>query len=133
LNPEAHRMNWKIENIETDHYVRITFEGRFDISQHPQIFKDIISQEFWQPNTPLLMDNRNLDFGQLDYTAMTWLSNNFQGFSEKLGHGKAAMLMKSNRDFGYGRQFETLSETRSKLQMRVFTDEEETLKWLIAK
>jgi hypothetical protein len=126
-------MHWKIENIESDHYVRVTFEGKFDISQHMEMFNDIVSQEFWQPDTPLLMDNRNLDFGQIDYTVMGQLSNNFQGFSEKLGKGRAAMLMKSVLDFGYGRQFEMISESRGETQMRVFTDEEEALKWLVRK
>lgn len=134
MNPDGgSRMNWKIENIESDHYVRVTFEGKFDISQHREMFNDIISQEFWQPDTPLLMDNRNLDFGEIDFKTMRQLSFNFQGFSEKLGKGKAAMLMVSILDFGYGRQFEMLSEFKGETKMRVFTNEEEALKWLLGK
>jgi hypothetical protein len=127
-------MNWKIEKLEDTGYVRVTFEGKFDISRHKEMFNDIISQEFWQPDTPLLMDNRNLDFGEIDYTTMTQISHNFQLFSNEIGKGRAAMLMKSMLDFGYGRQFEMISEIKvGKTQMRVFRDEEEALTWLMRK
>ncbi|HRH41639.1 MAG TPA: STAS/SEC14 domain-containing protein [Pyrinomonadaceae bacterium] len=126
-------MNWKIENIESDHYVRVTFEGKFDSSQYREMLNDIISQEFWQPDTPLLMDNRNLDFGEIDFKTMRQLSLNFQSFAERIGKGKAAMLMKSILDFGYGRQFEILSDLRGETKMHVFTDEEKALNWLLRK
>lgn len=125
-------MKWTIEYVEEHNYVNVIGEGVFSIKEHPQMFEDIVSREYWQPGMALFFDNRNVDFGATDFSLMRQASQNYERFGYRIGNGKAAMLMKSVADFGRGRQFENLSDEKGPVDMRVFLDKEEAVKWLIS-
>jgi hypothetical protein len=97
------------------------------------MFQKLLSFEYWKPGAPLLFDNRNFEFGVLNFDKMRAASNHYQQVSDRLGNGKVALLMKSQVDFAHGRQFEMLSEGKIEREMCVFRDEAEALKWLIGK
>jgi len=125
-------MKWTIEYVEEHNYVNVICEGLFSIKDHPQMFEDIVSCEYWQPGMALFFDNRNVDFGATDFSLMRQASQNYERASNRIGNGKAAMLMKSLADFGRGRQFEMLSDAKGSVNMRVFLDKEEAVIWLIS-
>ncbi|MEZ5428351.1 MAG: hypothetical protein R2747_18930 [Pyrinomonadaceae bacterium] len=125
-------MIWTIEYIEKQNYLKITREGKFGIAEHLNMFEEILLTEPFRPGMPLFFDNRDLEFGKVDFPTMHRAAGNYQKMSEKIGHGKAVMLMrKTSLDFGYGRQFQVLCQSRGLLEFGVFTDEEVALKWLL--
>ena len=124
-------MEWVIKYVETQNYLKITVTGLFSINEHFKIFEDIISHEYWKPGMPLLFDNRQLDFTGINFKVVSQASSNYERISDRIGNLKAAMLMKSLSDFGTGRQFEILSDSKGPGEMRVFLDEKEALLWLL--
>lgn len=64
-------MNWDIEYIENRHYIRVKYEGLFSVTEQTAAIEDLLSRQFWQPGLPILIDHRNLDFGNtnIDYPA----------------------------------------------------------------
>jgi hypothetical protein len=125
-------VNWNIEYVEAQNYIKITGEGVFSIEDHSRVFQDILANEHWEPGIPILFDNRNLDFGVTNVSIIKRASDNYSRVSNRLGNGKTAMLMKSLIDFGRGRQFEMLSEEKCQMNMCIFLEEEKAISWLVS-
>ena len=123
-------MNWTIDYIEPDDYVKITVEGMFSTEKHSDCLKKLVSSPFWKPGINLLYDNRNFDFDQMSMEKVRTGSENYQKVSGQLGAGKMALLMKSPLGYGVGRQFQMFAEHKLKRSIRVFTIEGEALRWL---
>jgi hypothetical protein len=123
-------MNWIVETKKSRKYIRVVTEGVFNLEDHLEMIKDITSREFWRPGTDVLFDHRNLNFGKSDFDLMRGASENHSENDEKIGDGKAAILMKSLSDFARGRQFELLSESKVSAKLHIFTDESQAIEWL---
>ena len=126
-------MDWSIDYMEGDNYVKVTSSGIFSAPEHPACFKKLFSCPFWKPGMNLLFDNRKLDFGQINLDKMRTTSFHFQSVSAQLGKGKVALLMNSLCNYGLGRQFQLLTEDELQCELKVSTDEQETLDWLESK
>lgn len=125
-------MNWTVENIENQPYVRVVTGGDFSVGEQLKMIEDITSRDFWRPGTNVLFDHRKLDFGVTDINLIRQASDNHIKNDAKIGDGKAALLMKSLPDFARGRQFELLTESKVSAKLRIFKDEDEALQWLLA-
>ena len=84
----------------------------------------------WRPGTDVLFDHRNLSFSDANLGAMYQAATNHLRNDDRIGNGKAAVLMRSPSDFGRGRQFEMLTDGRISATLCVFLDEAEALEWL---
>jgi hypothetical protein len=124
-------MEWVIEYVEAQNYMKVVGAGLFSINEHFRIFEDIVSHEYWKPGMLLLFDNRQMDFTGINFKVVSQASSNYERISDRIGNIKAAMLMKSISDFGIGRQFEIISANKGSGEMRVFLDEKEALLWLL--
>ncbi|MET0752843.1 MAG: hypothetical protein ABWZ66_05700 [Pyrinomonadaceae bacterium] len=125
-------MNWTVENIENQPYIKVVTGGDFSIDEQLKMIEDITSRDFWRPGTDVLFDHRKLDFGVTDINLIRKASDNHIRNDAKIGNGKAAILMKSLPDFARGRQFELLTESKVSAKLRIFKDEDEAIKWLLA-
>jgi hypothetical protein len=74
---------------------------------------------------------RRLDFGETGLAAMRQASENHVANDDRIGRGKAAVLMRSPADYGRGRQFEMLTEGRVGATVQIFLDEAQALRWLL--
>jgi hypothetical protein len=125
-------MNWEIEHIESDNYVKVTCDGIFSIEEHFEWFKKLVSSPFWKPGMNLLFDNQKFDFSQMDLNKVKMASSHYQRMSDQLGKGRVAMLMKTTLGYGIGRQFQILSEDKIQSETKVFTDKKTAIDWLVA-
>jgi len=124
-------MKWKVEFNQPCKYVRVSGIDIFDVNLQPVIYRDILSRNFWEPGMALLFDNTNVDFGASGIERMRRASQNYIKFARYFGTGKMALLMKSLVDFGRGRQFEMLSESKGGCRICSFLDEGAALEWLL--
>ena len=124
-------MNWTIDYIETQAFVKVITEGEFAAVDHLKMTEDIISRDFWEPGMAVLFDHRKLNFGNTGFDAMKQASINHEKNDARIGNGKAAILMKSVSDFGLGRQFEMLTDEKVSANVHVFLDEKQALRWLL--
>lgn len=123
-------MNWTIEYIAVDNYIKVTCNGTFSIEELPACFKKLFSSIYWKPDMNVLFDNRNFTFGQINLDKMRWAAIYFQQVSNQFGKGNVALLMKSVYSYGLGRQFQILSEDKLKNEIKVFIDEKAAIDWL---
>jgi len=126
-------MRWTVELPGADGYALVTTSGVFDVSDHVEMIRDIVTRPGWRPGMDVLFDHRALDFGDADLRAMYQAGDNHLRHDERIGDGRAAILVRSLSDYGRGRQFELLTEGRVAATMRVFMDEAEARDWLAAR
>ncbi|MEP6903311.1 MAG: hypothetical protein ABJA66_16405 [Actinomycetota bacterium] len=96
------------------------------------MIEDIVSRNFWKKGLDVLFDHRKLDFGFTDVDFMKQASRNHEKNDERIGDGKAAILMKSLADYGRGRQFELLASDNINAKLCIFLDEKAAVDWLAA-
>lgn len=121
-------MEWTVE--QRPDFVVVTTQGPFDVNDHRRMVEDIVSRDFWHPGLSVFFDHRLLDFGWSGFSAIRQAVENHSANDERIGDGKAAILMKSLADYGRGRQFELLTEGQVGAKLRIFRDESEALRWL---
>ena len=123
-------MNWKIELVEDDGYVRVTTGGEFSPPEFAAMVEEILGQPYWEPGTPALFDHRKLDFGKSDYRTMMQASQTHRVNDDRIGNGRTALVMSKGVGFGVGRQYQSLIDGSVSAQVQLFTDENKALKWL---
>ena len=123
-------MKWRIEYSTDRKFVRVNLEGKFSVEGHLAMIEDILAQDFWRPGMSVLFDNRRVDYGDSSFEVMTRASRNQTVHDERIGHGKAALLMKSVSDFGLGRQYEIITDEKVSANVHIFLDENQALRWL---
>ena len=125
-------MRWTVELPEADGYAVVTTSGAFDVSDHLRMIEDVTTRPGWRPGMDVLFDHRALDLGEADLRAMYQAGDNHRRNDERIGDGRAAILVRSLNDYGRGRQFELLTGGRVSATMSVFMDEAEARDWLAA-
>jgi hypothetical protein len=123
-------MEWTVEQADGQDFVTVVTRGAFTTADHLRMTEDVLSRDFWRPGTAVLFDHRALEFGAADFAAMRAAADTHVAHDERIGQGKAAVLMKAPADFGRGRQFELLTEGRVGATMRIFLDPAEAVAWL---
>ena len=123
-------MNWTVEYIKPQNFVKIKTEGIYTPSDQIKMIEDTVSQKFWKPDLNLLVDHRNAEFTGTDIAFIKEASKNFEKYKNRIGGGKIAILMKSLTDYARGRQFELLTGSKVKSKFNVFMDEEKAVNWL---
>ena len=124
-------MQWQVERDSEHGFLVVRTSGRFDTASHRRMIEDIVTQTFWRPGTDVLFDHRAIDFGDSGIEQMRAAESNHAAFDERIGDGRAAILMDGAASFGLGRQFTLLAEDEVAAHMRVFTDEEAAVQWLM--
>ena len=123
-------MHWTVEPPGADEYAIVTTSGTFSVADHLRMIDDIVGSAWWRPGTDVLFDHRGFNFGEADLRAMYEASSNHLRNDDRIGSGKAAILVRSLSDFGRGRQFEQLTEGRVSATMHIFLNEAEARGWL---
>ncbi|MFL5386188.1 MAG: hypothetical protein ACJ8GN_27040 [Longimicrobiaceae bacterium] len=125
-------MRWTVELPGADGYAVVTTSGAFDVSDHLRMIQDVTARPGWQPGMDVLFDHRALDLGEADLRAMYQAGDNHRRNDERIGDGRAAILVRSVSDYVRGRQFELLTGGRVSATLSVFMDEAEARDWLAA-
>jgi hypothetical protein len=125
-------MKWTVTYDEENDYVRVTTEGVFNVTDHLEMIEDILSRDFWRPGMAAFFDHRLLDFGESTFEIMMEASANHTANDDRIGSGKAAILMKTIADFGIGRQFQSIAGDNISALLHIFTNEEKAHRWIIS-
>ncbi|HEX8390855.1 MAG TPA: hypothetical protein VF665_00755 [Longimicrobium sp.] len=125
-------MKWTVDIPEADRHAVVTTSGTFGVADHLRMIEDIVSRPGWRPGTDVLFDHRQLTFGDADFGTMTQARANHLRHNDRIGGGKAAILVRSLSDYGRGRQFELLTNDNVAASLCVFLDPDEAVGWLRA-
>ena len=124
-------MDWIAEYKKDKPFATVVTAGEFTLEDHARMIEDIVSRDFWKPGLDVLFDHRKLHFGFTTVEIMKRASANHERNDERIGDGKAAILMKSLVDFGRGRQFEMVASDKVSARLKIFMDEESAVNWLL--
>jgi hypothetical protein len=124
-------MDWTVDFGRAEKYVVVTTRGVFSPEDHRRMSEDIVSRADWRPGSAVLFDHRQLDFGDSGLEAMQRAGETHRDLDDRIGNGKAAVLMNTPVNYGRGRQFQLLTEGRVGARMQVFLNEAEAIRWLL--
>lgn len=123
-------MDWEIELDEASRYARITTHGTFGNSDYLRLVDEVLSHPNWRPGLPALFDHRDLTMSGVTYDVMRRAGETHLANDDRIGDGKAAILMASAADFGSARQFENLVESQAQARLKVFLDVGQAEAWV---
>jgi hypothetical protein len=126
-------MRWTVEFPGSGDHAVVTTSGTFSVDDHRRMIEDIVSRPEWRPGTDVLFDHRDLIFGDADVRSMTEARGNHLEYEERIGNGKAAILMGCLTDYGRGRQFEMLTDESISARLCIFLDPAEARDWLLGR
>lgn len=124
-------MKWEFEFIKVENYIRVTSEGIFTAQDQQRLVEELMLQSYWRKGMPVLFDNRNLDYSSGGVEAIKEASSYHKDNDTRIGNGKAALLMKSVTDFRLGRQYEMFTDEEISVNVHIFLDENQALRWLL--
>lgn len=123
-------MKWSVELSSDGRYVLVVTSGRFDPSSHRAMTRDILSRAYWRPGRDVIFDHRQADFTGASFPAMLEARDTHKDNDERIGDGKAAIVVKSLADFGVGRMFQSLSENQVRADVQLFQDYDAAVAWI---
>lgn len=123
-------MKWSIEYINKGNYFKVVNEGIYETSDSIKIYREIFSHKLWRPNSSILIDNRRVDFRNVNYLTMSQASSNLANNSHQIGSGRIAYLTGSQLEYGVSRQFQILAQDKVSTKIEIFKYEDEALKWI---
>jgi hypothetical protein len=124
-------MQWTFEFDEPRGYVRIVTRGDFTLADNRRMVEELLSRPEWRPGTATLFDHRQLSLDGIGFEEMLDVKSVHVDNDARIGNGKSANLMKSDTDYGVGRQFEILTHGRVSAKVRAFRNEQEAVAWLL--
>jgi hypothetical protein len=124
-------MHWTIEFDEPQGYFRIVRRGDFTPTEHQRMIEDLVSRPEWRPGAAALFDCRQVRFGDIGFNEVLEVKSIHVSNDARIGDGKSAILMKSDGDYGLGRQFQNLTRGWVSAQIHIFVDEAEAVAWLL--
>lgn len=125
-------MKWGFESSATgNRYLRVNINGQLIIEEQKRMLDEIAGLAQWNPETPILFDNRNLDLTQTNSEIIRLSVTVLIEFTKNLPKTKIAGLVATDLNFGFGRQFETLYEIENGASFRIFRDETTAIQWLL--
>src|ERR1044071_1889128 len=89
---------------------KVINEGIYEEGDSVKLYGDLFSNKFWKPDSSILIDNRLVDFRNINYEVMSQSSTNLSASQEQIGNSKIAYLADSPLAYGSCRQFQTLME-----------------------
>jgi hypothetical protein len=123
-------MDWTFEFDARQGYARIVARGDFDLADHRRMIESLLSSPEWRPGTATLFDNRQVRFGDIGFNEVLEVKSLHVSHDARIGNGKSASLMRSDSDYGIGRQLQNLTSGKVSAQIRIFLDEAEAVAWL---
>jgi hypothetical protein len=123
-------MKWTVEREPEADFVRVVTSGDFSVDDHRRMIEDIVARPYWRPGTDVLFDHRRMDLSRVGYAAMEQASESHVRYGERIGDGRAAIVVRSAVDYGSARQFEMLTEHQAHARLRVFLDAGEAEDWI---
>ena len=123
-------MKWTISFITKGNYFKVVNEGLYEAGDSIKLYASLFSNESWHPGASILMDNRQVDYRNVNYQVMSQSSNNLANSEKQIANSKIGYVVESPVGLGISRQFQMLMEGKSSIIIEIFTNEEAAINWL---
>jgi hypothetical protein len=124
-------MKWTIDTSRLPSFVRVNTGGEPSADDFMAMWAGVIQSEFWVPNLPILIDNRNLkEINEPDKFTRAAI----EFFAEKaklVGRSCIAVISVQPDNFKYARQFQYGIRLKgADAVIQLFNSEQQALAWL---
>ena len=123
-------MKWTIKYVENGSYFKVVNQGIYFPGDSLDLYQNIFSNPSWTPGLSILMDNRLIDYRNVNYLVMSKVSRHLTGYKSLIGDSRIGYVVDSQLGFGLCRQFQMLMEGKTSTEIEVFTNEEKAIDWL---
>ena len=123
-------MDWNIEYNEPQGVVRLDLYGRYAADDTLKAFSEVTSKPYWQPGTPLLIDNTSVDVSEMRMMQVEEATDILETFEKQFGSSRIATVAGSDLQYGLARQFIAFIDGRVSASFNVFHDDFSALNWL---
>ena len=123
-------MQWIVELDASGDFVRVSTRDSFTVDGYRGMVDDILSRPFWRPGSDVLFDHRKLGFADVDFDVMRGTTEYHIEHDEKIGDGRAAIVVGNKLGFANARQFEALLGGKARARLRIFRELDAAVAWL---
>ena len=123
-------MNWTIESHHDPDFVRINTAGTANVIDCERMVNDILSQDFWRTGAPLLINCLELDVRDIRYDDVDQSGMIFRSRRLDFGSCRMAIIALPGLNYGVSRQFKSVTEGRTSINIQIFLDESAAIEWL---
>ena len=123
-------MDWTIEQQGTPPLVVVRVSGFFTFEGCRSAVEEIVRIK--DPLTPLLFDDRDVDFGGVDADVLLAVNHLLAENAGTFAYSKMAVLVGSEAGRAIADQWSRLANSTNRANVAVFTSEPEALAWLAA-
>lgn len=123
-------MNWTMTRSNNLNYVRVNLTGLFCMAGARSVTAKILSKPFWNNGTSILIDNRQVDMGDVNTADIECLTIMMKSLNERISKSKIALVGNTDIQFGFARQFQIKAEQNTTANIRVFRCESAAIEWI---
>jgi hypothetical protein len=91
-----------------------------------------MTSDYWSPGKPLMIKYTGLKTVKMESNDLEKISDDLGKLIGQIRASRIALVAGNELQFGLGRAFQMISESRVKGEIEVFRDETAALKWLVA-
>jgi len=126
-------MQWKIHFDLTHGYIAAEQWGPFTMNEQFAFLRAILTSDYWSPGKPLMINYAGLKIVKMESNDLEKISDDLGKLIGQIRASRIALVAGNELQFGLGRAFQMISESRVKGDIEVFRDETAALKWLVEK
>ncbi|MBS1792443.1 MAG: hypothetical protein JSS81_01240 [Acidobacteria bacterium] len=126
-------MDWTVENYGSQKIIRVIYQGTISIPVCLSALNEISEKYVKQPEFVILSDYRELDLSLLFIDDIRRIVDYYVDRAGLFENCRLAYLIKPGLQFGVFRQFHTLMEMYTDIEVLAFFDEFEAMTWLAAR
>ena len=111
-------------------FLEIKLSGKANLDVYRATLNALNAHDEWDPGTPLLLDETELDTSALTNAEVKAIAEMFTGMRAVLGQSKVATVVARDLEFGMHRMFEVYVGDKIDTRGRLFRSRTEAVAWL---
>ena len=122
-------MEWTITHENDPRHIVMRVEGRFTVAECRRGIAELAQVK--DPLTPLLFDDRAVDFGGLSDVDLMQIGGIIGEYGSTFAYARIAVLVDGEHARGVAEKWRRVSKGAAESLIAVFDDEKEAVAWLI--
>ena len=113
-------------------YLEVKLSGRPTPDAFDKYFEALLAHDDWNPGTPILTDETNLDAGTTTVREVRDIAEVCARRKSELGPVRTAILVAGDFEYGMNRMWDAFIEGKWDVESALFRSRDEALAWLSA-
>ncbi len=116
---------------QRDGFFEIGTRGKAESQAFCQYLEELLAHPSWVPETPLLIDYRELETSSLSQSDIMAIAQHSKRHAREVGRNRLAILVSDDLTFGLARMWKAYADNTKEINVRYFRQSEEAIDWLL--